>query len=193
VTDAKPGPAAALTSTGAGDPPIDSGEQPALFDLPSDRKAAPGPAVKTGLPGRPAGSPNKRTEAWTNYLLAQYRSPLEAMTAAFNQRTGDLAAALGLVDPDNTDLINLFKAQVAAAVQVAPYLHAKQPTAVDLNGSAAVMLHFAPPALRPGEIQGDDPAGFTLDLTPADVRLVDALAIEDETEEIQGLSDDDPE
>jgi hypothetical protein len=185
----KEGIAAALDAAGPGEPPSVQADQLALLPLPTspdpdksgDRAAV---QAETGRrqAGRPPGSPNKRTEAWTRYLLANYSSPLEALAAAASMRTADLADRLGLADPDNVDKINLFKAQIAAAVQLAPYLHAKQPTAIDLGGEGGVRLTFNMPGASAAGGSGQDEDAL-IDITPADVRLDGALDPENEEDE----------
>jgi hypothetical protein len=188
----KPGIAAALDRAGPGGPPGEAAVQGELLPLPSS--AAPGTEArpieeKKRGPGRPAGSPNKRTEAWTQYLLANYRSPLEGLADAASMRTQDLIDRLELkrADLTNADVIALYKAQIAAAVQLAPYLHSKQPTSIDVGGEGGVRLAFLMPSMAEGG-RGSGDREAMIDVTPADLRLESAL--DEEAEEIQEDSEE---
>lgn len=92
--------------------------------------APEGPARR----GRPPGSKNKRTEAWQDYLLGKYRSPLEVLAQTFSRPTAELARELGCT------LLEAFKEQLDAAKDLAPYLHQKMPQAIDLKGIPVVPL-----------------------------------------------------
>lgn len=92
-----------------------------------------GEPVRRG-PGRPAGSRNRRTARMVDYILARYRSPLLGMAEICNAPVRQLAAALGC------SLLDALKVQQTAQRDLAPYLHQKQPTAIDVNGAAAGAL-----------------------------------------------------
>jgi len=187
MADEKPGIKAAIDRAGPGDPPAADGVQGELLPLPSS--AAPGSTArqveeKKRGPGRPAGSTNKRTEAWTQFLLANYSSPLECLAAVSSMRTADLIDRLGLKGDEltNDQRINVFKAQIAAAVQLAPYLHSKQPTSIDVGGEGGVKLAFLMPSMADAG-RGSQDSEAMIDVTPADVRLDSAL--DEEVEENQ--------
>lgn len=130
------------------------------------RRAVEGPRG----PGRPAGSPNKRTEAVVEYMLARYRSPLEALAGIYSKPVGDLAAELaelvGGSRPSWSQILELLRLQIAAAKELAPYLHQKQPTAVEVEGSGAIPIGiFLSPEAATGlehALQGD---ALTIDAT----------------------------
>lgn len=116
------------------------------------RRAIEGPRG----PGRPAGSPNKRTEAVVEYMLRRYRSPLEALAGIYSRPLGavlaDLADALEVMGvrakPSWGQVLDVLRLQVAAAKELAPYLHQKQPTAVevDAKGSIPIGIFLSPEA-----------------------------------------------
>ena len=85
-------------------------------------------------PGRPRGSKNKRTQDWTDYLLGRYPSPLIFLAEAYSRPVEDLAKELSCKKED------AMKIQVAAAKEVAPYVHQKQPVAVEVSQSGVVQL-----------------------------------------------------
>ena len=95
-----------------------------------DDLAPEGPARR----GRPPGAKNKRTEAWQDYLLGKYRSPLEVLAQTYSRPTAELARELGCT------LLEAFKEQIAAAKDLAPFLHQKMPQAIDLKGVPVVPL-----------------------------------------------------
>lgn len=147
-------------------------------------------AVQPKGPGRPPGSPNQRTEAVVDYMLSRYRSPLEALAKAYSMPLADLvkvmqdaAETAGLSKKMTTrDLLDLLRLQISAAKELAPYLHQKQPTAIEVDNSGVIPISImVDPGLanEPGlahALQGDS---LTLD-----ARVVN-------NEENQGVSDDD--
>ncbi len=84
-------------------------------------------------PGRPKGSKNKSSEEWAEYILKQYRSPLIFLAETYNRPVGLLAAEL------KCDRLEAFKIQMAAAKELAPYVHQKQPQALELGGEKGLV------------------------------------------------------
>lgn len=118
---------------------IMEGEQLAL--LPTDAAAgmiadqsAEGDAAQRRGPGRPPGSRNRRTEEWTDFILGNYRSPLLFLAETYTRPAAVLAAEL------NCKMQDAFKMQVAAAEALAPFVHQKQPVAVQVDASGIVTL-----------------------------------------------------
>ena len=116
--------------------------------------AAPagGGAVARG-PGRPAGSRNKTTAAWSEYLLGRYGSPVEralklglARPADFLRwlqaeqdelaRTGRAVALL----PVGATLLDVVKLQAQLLDGAAPYVHGKMPVDLNVKGSAFTVV-----------------------------------------------------
>lgn len=123
--------------------------------LPSDAAlgdvAASDEAAQRHGPGRPAGSRNRRTDEWMEFILARYRSPLVFLAEAYTRPVAQLASELACTREE------AFKLQVTAARELAPYLHQKQPVAVNVSGSGVVSLVIEAPEL--GAVQprkGDD-------------------------------------
>lgn len=85
-------------------------------------------------PGRPAGSRNRATEFWRNWILSRYPSPLEALARIYSRPLEELRAELRC---SRLEAMNL---QRQAAEALAPYLHGKMPVQVDLNGKGLVPL-----------------------------------------------------
>lgn len=79
-------------------------------------------------PGRPKGSPNRRTADLVKYIQANYRDPLLGFVDTANMDTIVLAKALGCKP------IEALKAQISAGATALPYLHQKQATAVQVTG-----------------------------------------------------------
>lgn len=98
-------------------------------------------AVRRG-PGRPKGAKNRSTEAWTEFLLSKHRSPLEVMASVANRSLRDLKAELEAAGftVKASDGIELLKLQLAAADRLAPYLHQKQPTAIQAEGGGFALV-----------------------------------------------------
>lgn len=81
--------------------------------------------------GRPPGAKNKSTKAWTEYILGRYSSPLVALAETYSRTVEDLAAALGLKNPSFEQRLDLFKLQLQCAKELSPYVHQKQPLAIE--------------------------------------------------------------
>lgn len=125
----------------------------------------PAPASAKG--GRPAGSVARKTAEWAAFMLSRYRSPLVVMAETYSRPLRDLAEELGCTP------LEAFELQQKAAAELAPYVHSKQPTGLQLDGApdAPVVLAVTPAmAARMG-----------LGSTVRDV--------EGEAEEIQGIGE----
>lgn len=77
--------------------------------------------------GRPPGARNKATEEQRRLILATGQSPLAYLASIWRD--------------DN----RLTKDRVAAAIAALPYIHRKQPVAVDLKGGGLVKLELVVP------------------------------------------------
>lgn len=98
-------------------------------------------------PGRPKGSPNKRTAKLRDYVLARYRHPAEVLAALASMPVERLAADL------LCDRIEAATLQVRAATELLPYLESRMPVAVDLGDTRL-------PILAIGDVHGDVLAAF---------------------------------
>lgn len=87
--------------------------------------------------GRPAGSVARATAEWRAMLLRRYRSPLIGMAETFNRPVADLARELGCT------IYEAFQLQMRAMTELAPYLHGKMPTALQLDGAPTVAVGIA--------------------------------------------------
>lgn len=95
---------------------------------PTEKNAIPPVAVRSGR-GRPAGSKNRATRAWAEFINQVYGSPLEALASIYAQDVRALAAHL------KCSLLDAIKVQIRCAELCAPYVHAKQP--IQIDGGAA--------------------------------------------------------
>ncbi len=114
-----------------------------LPELPLDSGfSAMGSAAPRRGPGRPPGAKNKNTEAWREYLLSKYRNPLEVLAQTYSSSPAQLAAALGKTTPLTFEqACELFKLQIMAAKELAPYVNQKMPLAID-NGDGAGLIQL---------------------------------------------------
>lgn len=120
--------------------PADEPEQIPLLPLEGAGIHAPEGAAPRG-PGRPPGSRNKSTDEWRKFLLSKYRSPLEALAQTFNMPIEELAKRLGLKNPPTFDqAVELFKVQITAAKELAPYVHQKMPQAIEAGEGGLIQL-----------------------------------------------------
>lgn len=125
--------------------------------------------------GRPPGSRNRRTEAVAGWLLSQGRHPVLVMMEAYSMTPAELAAKIGLrrtvkvtkakdgteieietAHYSNDTLLEVLKLQLRMAEAVAPYVAQKLPTAVSVEGAAALVVQFQGVSLpaRGGSAQG---------------------------------------
>lgn len=85
-------------------------------------------------PGRPKGARNRSTEEWRQFFLKTHKSPLVALGDLYCKPLDKLRQEL------NCDRLEAFKLQLAAAQAVLPYVHQKQPLAIeDKSGNIPVI------------------------------------------------------
>lgn len=120
--------------------PGEEAEQLDLLGMPDPRFGVV--AERKPGPGRPPGSRNRRTEAWAQFLLARYASPLEVLAQIATSSVEELHKRLGCSP------LEALQEKRLAAIGLLPYLHQRQPIAVDLNSRQVVHLsiHDAGPA-----------------------------------------------
>jgi hypothetical protein len=85
-------------------------------------------------PGRPKGARNKATKEIRDYILARHRDPLDALGEIISMPLMELKKLLGC------DMIDALKMQMAAATSLAPYLHQKQPQAIQVDETSQGVL-----------------------------------------------------
>lgn len=130
---AKPGLVAALQALDArGELPAEA-EQAGLFDeADADLPLAPARQAPTG--GRPKGAKNRATKEWMEFFLSRYRSPLIGLAELYSRPVQQLAQTLGC------DLLEAGKLQMAAMQAILPYVHQKQPVAIEAAGRTRGLL-----------------------------------------------------
>ena len=84
--------------------------------------------------GRPAGAQNKTTQAWRDWLLKHYRSPLLGLA---DLASADPIALAELLACTRLEAVRLVK---DAQAELAPYLHRKQPIAIDAGEDKSLPL-----------------------------------------------------
>jgi hypothetical protein len=167
------GLSAALELVGAGELEVDDNETGELFDLPDAARPLPpvpgGRPASVGRGGRPKGAKNRSTEEWKRFLLSRYSSPLQGLLEVAARPVEDLARTLQLfaVNPETGDvmrdtqgrerlrpdaLITALKLQIDCQAVALPYLHQKQPIAVETKGDTRGVLVI-------GEIVGSQAMG----------------------------------
>ncbi|CAN1721982.1 conserved protein of unknown function [Hyphomicrobium sp. 1Nfss2.1] len=138
------------------------GEQTSFLDAddaPMPMPEAKGTSGPKG--GRPKGARNRSTEEWRSFILSKYRSPLVFLAEMWSRTPAQLAAELGLYkfhegklvtapiidaegrvmrDEEGHELRQPVLAtgdaaamQQAAAIAALPYLHQKQPMALEVK------------------------------------------------------------
>ena len=196
-------------------PSDDAGDQVDMFeaDEPSapmlvSSRAAPGPKG-----GRPKGARNKKTAEWVDYLLSKYRSPLVGLLELAARTPEDLARELGLymyhegklvmtamLDANGVQLRDAegdlrwqpvlatgeaFKAQVAAMMAALPYIHQRQPMAVEVTQPARGVLVI-------GDLRVEGSAqGLQLPLPPTEQNqgVIDAEIVQSHDQKSHGAKE----
>jgi hypothetical protein len=156
------GEKAALEAAIAAGPPT-LPEDPEQLDLIEDCLGLPEtPSLKEYRErkiGRPPGAKNKRTEALATYLLSRYSSPLEVLMQIATRPVEELVAALGCTK------IEALQEKRLAAIPCIPYLHQKQPVAIDITNRQVVNLRIVDVPLTDDDAAGNDDGDNTLTLT----------------------------
>jgi hypothetical protein len=131
--------AIALTATGNAPPTEQIEEQLDIEDLigapqlREDQVAVLNANGPRGV-GRPPGARNKRVTEWAEYLLTRYASPLEVLAQMAVARVDELAARIGCTK------LEAYQEKRLAAIALVPYIHQKQPLAVNLSNKTFVHL-----------------------------------------------------
>lgn len=119
--------------------------QPSLLpDISSGKETGRGNVSALGLtgsgeldkkaPGRPKGARNRSTEEWRRYFLSKHKSPLMVLGELYNKPLEELKDEL------KCERLEAFKLQLSAAQAVLPYVHQKQPLAIeDKSGNIPVI------------------------------------------------------
>lgn len=133
-----------------GRPEAGGAEQVDLFEAEAPLPLAPAAGPETRKAGRPAGSRNRSTSEWVNFFLSQNRSPLSVLGNIVSQpleqlvdqlqtmadkhavlrvgEAGGMSVAVARISP-----LEVLKLQRDAAVALLPYIHRKQPMAVEIE------------------------------------------------------------
>lgn len=141
------------------DPEADRRAQPSLFGSEPPEADSAGAldldaAPERRGPGRPPGARNRSTEQWTRYLLSRYRSPLLALAEIAQAHPHRLAAELseGLPSTEAVTPAEALRIIMQAAQALAPYLHQRQPQALDTGGAGLLVVQI-------GDIGGAEVGG----------------------------------
>ncbi len=179
VTERKEGLATALEAVDLGEPPSDEAEQLELAGVPlAPAATADGSKPLERGPGRPVGAKNKRTEAWVEFMLGQYRSPLVVLAETFSRTIGELAIEL------ECDKVEAFKIQMAAAKELAPYVHQRMPQAIELPASNPIAIII-------GDVVAGSDAAAAAGEMGVDIELVKNPEENQEVSEIEPEKSDD--
>lgn len=172
------GLSAALKMLGAAGHVDVNDDQPDMFEadaplpLPISR-----PEPKSGA-GRPPGARNRSTEEWARFLLNQGRSPLTVLQQLYSRPTEELVDQLQAMADKHKSYVetkdggrwervainplDVLKMQRDAAIALAPYVHKKQPLAIEVDERRLGITII-------GDLGGDlggDEDGLALTLAP---------------------------
>jgi hypothetical protein len=140
-----------------------------------------GPAARGA--GRPKGAQNRSTAAWRDFILSRYQSPLIALAETFSRPLADIARELGfIVDGDAEtgrkakpeEMLELLKVQLQCAKELAPYVHQRQPLAIDGGDKGLINLVINAGGATAAQVE--------------DAGVMDLHFVEIEPEQNQGVS-----
>jgi hypothetical protein len=120
--------------------------------------------------GRPLGSRSKRTEAWVDFLLSRYRSPLVGMAELYSRPVGELARELQCTPHEAMQI------QLNAMRDLAPYLHQKLPQALQVQVERAIPLVLAVMPAGTGPMGENEEDQGLIPLLPAEIARRDLHA-----------------
>lgn len=145
--------------------------QDELFDL-DGPEGASGPVTpqlqaRRSGPGRPLGSPNKRTEDLRRFLLARFKHPVVALAEIYSIPTNELAASLGMKVAD------VFALQIRAAAECAPYVDSKMPARIAISDSSSLPAFNL--VFGDGRVMAEDKQGNRLNLSELAARAKHAM------------------
>lgn len=113
-------------------------------------------AERTGKPGRPRFSRNKRTVEMAEYLLSKYTSPLEVLAQIAVSRIDELSASLGCTK------LEALQEKRLAAIALKDHLHSKMPVAVDITDRKVIYLTIGADPANQDAPQTDGGPDFSL-------------------------------
>jgi hypothetical protein len=119
--------------------------------------------LRTGKPGRPPQSRNKRTVEMANYLLSRYTSPLEVLAQIAAAPIEELSASL------RCTLLEALQEKRLAAIALKDHLHSKMPVAVDVTNRKVIHLTIHEDGVSPTGAGGAGLVGEIIDLSAHDV------------------------
>jgi hypothetical protein len=111
-----------------------TGEQLGLLDPVAPAGEVPRVVLDGARRGRPAGSRNRRTQEIVDYLTAKYPLPLEGLLRLAAMSIDEIRAELGC------SALEAGQERRHALVAVLPYIHQRQPIAVDVTNHKMVHL-----------------------------------------------------
>lgn len=152
---------AGFRAAGAGAPPSAGGTQLSLGVLAPELEAVGADGLpEPRRPGRPAGSRNRSTEEWREHLLARYPSPLEGCLSIATRPLIELARDLGCTRLEAAQL------QAKARADALPYLHQKQPQAVEIDAGDELPTIIL---VQPGQIRRGENGATIIDLDAEEI------------------------
>jgi len=130
--------------------------------LPEDADAAEAEIERARGPGRPAGSVNRSTRQMRDFILKNFTDPAVGLAASGLRSTwpASIAAARAIAAELGCKTIEAIELMRKCSAELMPYVHSKQPLAVNLQGKIA-QLHIGLGA--GGERMGGDQVRELLD------------------------------
>lgn len=198
------GLATALALLGASGHVDDGGEDQAeMFEaqaplsLPLTQRPEP-----SGKAGRPVGARNKSTDQWVRYILGRYRSPLTALAELYSRPLDQLFDELQAMADKHKSWIEtkeggrwervaispleVLKMQRDAATALLPYIHKKQPMALEVDQRQLGITILG--SLDVAGAGGDDDLALPFGDIEENQELSDAPATQSDAQQSDGQS-----
>jgi hypothetical protein len=180
----------------SGRPDGDSSETD-LFESATAQLPLPSRVERTGKAGRPKGVPNRSTAEWAAYILGRHKSPLTALAELYSRPTGELVDQLqemadkhkkwvstgegGRWERATISPLDVLKMQRDAAVAMLPYLHKRQPVAIEVEERPLGMVVIGD--LAATDLMADDELSLPLAPIVSNQGVSEALPAQSETQQ----------
>jgi hypothetical protein len=180
----------------SGRPDGDSSETD-LFESATAQLPLPSKVERTGKAGRPKGVPNRSTAEWAAYILSRHKSPLTALAELYSRPTGELVDQLqemadkhkkwvstgegGRWERATISPLDVLKMQRDAAVAMLPYLHKRQPVAIEVEEKQRGIVVLG--ELMATDLVADDDLALPLAPIVANQGVSEALPAQSETQQ----------
>lgn len=126
--------------------------------------------------GRKPGARNRATREWAARILGRGQSPLEFLQSVYLEPT------LALADRLACSQLEAYRLQVAAARELAPYVHRKQPVEID-TGNGMLPIVVVGDLAQDAASDAGDLLGFTIVVDQGVVSVSEEQSDDDQSDD----------